>query len=219
MSDADTAQHWRTVYATKAATAVSWHQPSPTPSLKLIAKTGLGPGARVIDVGGGASSLVDRLLDQGFQVCVLDIADNALEIARSRLGERAQGATWIVADITDWRTSAQFDLWHDRAVFHFLTEPKPRARYLATLKTVVVPGGWVVMATFAPSGPDRCSGLPVQRWSAEALTAELGEEFRLVESAEETHETPGGARQAFTWTLFRRVVSAERRAAVAARRG
>lgn len=201
--------HWQGVYLAKGAAEVSWFQPSPEPSLRLIAKTGLTNGAAVLDAGGGASTLVDHLFDEGFRLSVLDIADSALDVARSRLGPRAAEVTWIVADITEWRPTGQFDLWHDRAVFHFLTKPEQRARYLAALKAGLAPSGWLVMATFAPGGPDRCSGLPVCRWSAPELAAELGDDFRLVESVEERHLTPSGVQQAFTWTLFRR---AKRRA-------
>lgn len=205
MDSSDAKEHWQNVYGAKDAADVSWFQPSPEPSLRMIRRTGLGVGSRAIDVGGGASSLVDHLLDNGFHMTVLDIAHGALDVARSRLGARAKDANWVVADITKWRPTEPFDLWHDRAVFHFLTEPEQRLGYIAALKAGLAPSGWVVMATFAPTGPERCSGLPVHRWSAPELAAELGDAFQLIESAEETHETPSGARQVFTWTLFRRV--------------
>ena len=205
MDDSEAQPHWQGIYATKDAAEVSWFQPTPEPSLRMIHKTGLEAGAHIIDVGGGASSLVDELLDSGFRVTVLDIARNALDVARSRLGPRARDVNWVVADITRWRPTEQFDLWHDRAVFHFLTEPEQRAQYIGALKAGLAPGGWLVMAAFAPTGPERCSGLPVHRWSAPELQAELGEDFEMVESAAETHETPWGSQQAFTWTLFRRV--------------
>ena len=205
MDHSDAKAHWRNVYGTRDATTVSWFQSSPAPSLDLIRKTGLGPGSRAIDVGGGASSLVDRLLDQGFRVTVLDIADSALDVARSRLGARAEDVNWVAADISLWKPTETFDLWHDRAVFHFLTEPEQRAGYIAALKAGLAPGGWLVMATFAPAGPQRCSGLPVRRWSASELASELGGAFQLIQSAEEPHATPSGSQQLFTWTLFRRV--------------
>jgi 2-polyprenyl-3-methyl-5-hydroxy-6-metoxy-1,4-benzoquinol methylase len=204
MQTPDNTQHWRDVYASKDARSVSWFQGSPTPSLRLIGTSGLGPGSRAIDVGGGASSLVDHLLDQGLEVTVLDLAPEALDVSRARLGARATAVRWIAADITQWEPSGQFDLWHDRAVFHFLIEPAQRAAYRAAMETGLKPGGWLVMATFAPQGPDRCSGLPVQRWSAADLASFLGEQFQLIASAEEAHETPWGAPQIFTWTLFRR---------------
>lgn len=200
----DRQAHWQNVYRTKSSADVSWFQPSPELSLRMIAKTGLGRGSAVIDVGGGASSLVDQLLADGFRVTVLDIADSALDVARARLGTRAADVDWIVADITAWQATDRFDLWHDRAVFHFLTEPDQRARYIAALKASLRPAGWLVMATFGPDGPQTCSGLPVHRWSAPDLAAELGGAFRLVESLAEDHETPWGSRQAFTWALFRR---------------
>jgi len=204
MEGSEPGSHWQNVYASKDAANVSWFQSSPEPSLRMIHKTGLAAGARAIDVGGGASSLVDHLLDDGFRMTVLDVADSALDVARSRLGVRARDVTWIAADITAWRPTETFDLWHDRAVFHFLTEPDQRARYIEALKSSLAPSGWLIMATFAPSGPETCSGLPVHRWSASGLAAELGDAFHLIESEEETHETPSGSRQVFTWALFRR---------------
>lgn len=202
VDDSEQERHWRRVYETKAADEVSWFQASPAPSLDMISKAGLAPGARIVDVGGGASTLIDHLLDQGFQVTGLDIADSALDVARARLGDRSARATWIATDVTTWRPEAQFDLWHDRAVFHFLTDPGRRAQYIAALRAALAPSGWVVMATFGPEGPEKCSGLPVRRWSAQGLAAELGDDFRLVEAADETHLTPGGSGQVFTWALL-----------------
>jgi trans-aconitate methyltransferase len=201
----DTADHWRGAYAAKDPAAVSWFQASPTPSLAMIRKTGLGEGAHILDAGGGASPLVDHLLAERFCVTVLDIAETGLEAARSRLGPRAEAASWVVADVTRWRPTAQFDLWHDRAVFHFLTEPDQRARYFEALRDGLTPSGWVIMATFAPDGPERCSGLTVRRWSVTDLVEAFGADFRLMDSAEETHLTPWGSPQLFTWTLFQRV--------------
>lgn len=197
--------HWQGVYTTKGADTVSWHQPSPEPSLAMIDRSGIQPPDRVIDVGGGASSLVDRLSDRGFQVTVLDIADAALTVARDRLGSRAEAVDWQVSDITQWAPIGLYDLWHDRAVFHFLTTEQDRAAYLTALNTVLKVGGWAVLATFADDGPERCSGLPVRRYSAADLATELGPGFRLVDQAREQHRTPGGSEQLFTWTLFQRV--------------
>jgi trans-aconitate methyltransferase len=148
---------------------------------------------------------VDALLDRGFcAITVLDIAEAALEVARRRLGPRGQAVDWQVADIRRWRPEGPYDLWHDRAVFHFLTEPEDRAAYMATLNEAVRPGGWVVLASFAPDGPETCSGLPVRRYDAAGLAEELGEGFELVRQMRERHVTPSGAEQPFTWTLFRR---------------
>lgn len=196
--------HWEQVYASKDAREVSWFQPSPEISLEMIDRAGLTVGSRVIDVGGGASSLVDHLLDRQFAVTVLDIANEPLAVARERLGLAAAQVQWIVADITSWRPSVEVDLWHDRAVFHFLTQPTQRRQYIAALEAALRPEGWLVMATFAPDGPEKCSGLPVQRWAVEDLARELGGGFELVHDRREEHRTPVGSPQAFTWALFKR---------------
>jgi len=201
----DRRSHWQGVYEAKAADAVSWFQPSPESSLRMIGASRLTAPGRVLDVGGGASTLVDNLLQQGFEVTVLDIADAALEVSRQRLGEAARAVDWQVADITTWKPAGRFDLWHDRAVFHFLTTQPEREAYKVALRTGLKPGGWLVMATFAEDGPEKCSGLAVQRYSAESLAAELGDGFELKRDERESHVTPWGSAQTFTWTLFRRV--------------
>jgi trans-aconitate methyltransferase len=170
----------------------------------MIETLGIVSPARIVDVGGGPSSLVDALVVRGFQVTVLDIAEAALAIARDRLGPDADKVDWQVVDITHWRPGAQYDLWHDRAVFHFLTEAGDRAAYLSALNAGVAPGGAVILATFAEDGPERCTGLPVRRYSADALAAELGSGFHLVRHTRETHQTPWGSEQSFTWAAFRR---------------
>lgn len=196
--------HWRNVYETKASTDVSWFQPVPKPSLAMIHKTGLRPGAEVVDVGGGASSLVDHLVGDGFKVTVLDIAESALEVSKARLGAQAQHVNWTVADVTAWRPTTAFDLWHDRAVFHFLTAPEKRRDYIETAAAAVRPGGWLILATFAPDGPEKCSGLDVRRWSPPELAAEFSDHFERVDEDREVHQTPWGSNQAFTWVLLRR---------------
>lgn len=158
----------------------------------------------VIDVGAGTSPLCARLLDAGFAVTVLDIAASAIDRARQRLGERAARVEWVVADVTQIESVGVFDLWHDRAVFHFLTEPEDRARYVDLLSRSIPSGGHAVIATFAPEGPDQCSGLPVRRYDSTALSRELGEGFELRKSVPETHLTPWGKPQAFQYSLFRR---------------
>jgi len=203
----DRQTHWDRVYTTRAPESVSWFQPSPDRSLKMVEATGAGAGARIVDIGGGASSLVDRLLERGFQVTVLDVAEPALETVRRRLGDRAQAVDWQVADITRWRPAKGYDVWHDRAVFHFLTEAPDRRRYVSALQAALKPGGWAILATFAEDGPERCSGLPVRRYSPAALASELGEGFELIEHDRENHVTPGGGEQVFTWTLFRKTQS------------
>jgi 2-polyprenyl-3-methyl-5-hydroxy-6-metoxy-1,4-benzoquinol methylase len=200
-----TQDHWEQVYGSKDSRETSWFEPSPKTSLLMIDRTGLTAGSRSIDVGGGASSLVDHLLQRGFEVAVLDIADEALAVARARLGAKAEQVQWIAKDITSWQPAAQFDLWHDRAVFHFLTQPTQRRGYVAALEAALRPGGWLVMATFAPDGPERCSGLPVQRWAAPDLARELGAGFELVHTEGNEHATPWGSSQGFTWALFRRI--------------
>jgi trans-aconitate methyltransferase len=149
-------------------------------------------------------------LQLGFEVTVLDIADAALEVSRRRLGAAARMVDWQVADITTWRPARRYDLWHDRAVFHFLTAEADRAAYKAALRTGLKAGGWLVMATFAEDGPEKCSGLAVQRYSAESLQAELGSGFELKRHERESHLTPWGSAQMFTWTLFRRTSGARR---------
>jgi 2-polyprenyl-3-methyl-5-hydroxy-6-metoxy-1,4-benzoquinol methylase len=198
--------HWENVYATKPATSVSWFQVTPGPSLRALERLRLGPANSIIDVGGGASSLVDELLDAGWaDLTVLDVAGTALEIPKMRLGARAGLVNWIVADVTCWRPARSYDVWHDRAVFHFLTDPLDRGGYCAALKAALPSGGHLILATFALDGPERCSGLPVQRYDAIGLATELGEGFAPVDHWREPHVTPGGTRQNFTWCTFRKV--------------
>lgn len=198
------AAHWDGAYTGKQDTEVSWFQEQPGMSLELIRHCALPAGASVIDVGGGASRLVDVLVDDGLAVTVLDLSAAALEKARARLGGRAAAVEWVVADITAWMPAAPFDLWHDRAVFHFLTEPADRAAYRERLAAALRPGGQAVIGTFALDGPERCSGLPVMRYGPEELTAELGPSFRLVEAVRESHVTPAGKTQSFQFCRLSR---------------
>lgn len=196
-------QHWENTYATKAEGEVSWFQKSPDLSLALIAATGVGREARLVDVGGGASRIVDALLDAGFKnLTVLDIAESGLEHAKARLGDLAGKVTWVVHDVTIWQPEVRFELWHDRAVFHFLTDAVDRRDYMDVLHRALAPGGHVILAAFGPNGPERCSGLPVVRYNAEALAKELGGEFRLEEERAETHKTPGGVMQHYRYVRF-----------------
>lgn len=197
--------HWEGVYATKAPDAVSWYQPRARLSLELIGRIGVAVPGRIIDVGGGASVLVDDLLDAGYQdVTVLDILGGALERARTRLGPRAGEVAWVEGDVVEADLpAAAFDVWHDRAVFHFLVDRGDRQAYVHTLRRALRPGGHAIIATFAEDGPERCSGLPVQRYSPQQLHAELGEAFTLLASEREEHRTPGGALQRFQYSLFR----------------
>lgn len=205
MSDA-AQTHWEHVYTTRPSTQVSWYQGEPERSLAMFAAAGVAPTASVIDVGGGASLLVDRLLEQGYgQISVLDVSSQALAAAKARLGGRGDTVAWLVEDITTWSPPPHaFDLWHDRAVFHFLVEDIHRQAYLRALNQGLRDGGYLILATFALSGPERCSDLPVQRYSAETLQAALGGGFKLLDTSLETHITPSGVAQDFVWCLFRK---------------
>ena len=201
----DPKAHWDNVYRSTPLTKVSWFQPHAIRSLDLIRRvcpTTCGP---LIDVGGGTSTLVDDLLDAGYQdLTVLDISAVALEEARERLGGRAGLVRWLEADILNAPLRrAAYSVWHDRAVFHFLTEPHDRSRYVAKVREAVRPGGFVLVATFAQEGPPRCSGLEVARYSPETLHAEFGAGFRLLSSEHEEHVTPRGVHQAFIYCLCR----------------
>lgn len=193
--------HWENVYSNKAANALSWYQPHASVSLELIRHVTLNRPASLIDVGGGASTLVDDLLDMEFaEVSVLDISEAALNASRRRLRERAARVRWLQGDITTLALpAAAYDIWHDRAVFHFLTDPDQRAAYVAQVRRAVRPAGHVIVATFAPDGPDHCSGLPVVRYAPEALLAQFGAAFELIEHRREEHLTPSGAIQRFVY--------------------
>jgi trans-aconitate methyltransferase len=206
MSDVGKKAHWENVYSTKGERDVSWYQESPAPSLELIALAGLSAGASIIDIGGGASRLVDALVDQNVgQITVLDLSAAALDAARQRLGGKGKGVEWVVADVTKCEPSKTYDLWHDRAAFHFLTEARDRAAYLSALRKALKPGGHAIIATFAPDGPERCSGLPVVRYDAAGLAQVLGDGFALVETRNHQHTTPWQSVQQFQFSLFRRV--------------
>lgn len=208
MSDTPSARqaHWDGVYTARPEEALTWFEPEPGPSLALLAGCGLSPDAKVIDVGGGASRLVDALLDRGFDdLTVLDLSPAALARSQARLGARAQKVRWIAADITRFAPTARYALWHDRAVFHFLTEAADRAAYVDVLQRAVAPGGSVLVGTFAPDGPTRCSGLDVVRYDAPGLAAALGPAFSLAESLTHDHPTPAGRVQRFTFVRLTRV--------------
>jgi ubiquinone/menaquinone biosynthesis C-methylase UbiE len=202
-------EHWEKVYTSKATDAVSWFQPHAELSLKLIKSTGAGKDAAIIDVGGGASTLVDDLLTEGYSdLTVLDLSANALDVARNRLGERANKVHWLEADITQVELPTnRYDIWHDRAVFHFLTTQKERDAYVRTVFYSVKPGGYVIIATFAEDGPLQCSGLPVMRYRADDLHDEFGDAFQLLDHRKEEHHTPSGAVQQFVYCYCRRAGS------------
>lgn len=198
------AEHWEAAYSGGDA-SVSWYQPEARTSLKLI-KAAAGPDASVIDVGGGSSTLVDGLVASGYRkITVLDLADNGLAISRHRLGPAAVQVDWIVANILEWRPSERCDVWHDRAVLHFLTKEDERTQYLDTLHSALEIGGHAVIGTFAEDGPERCSGLEVRRYSPEDLRTFLGPDFEFVSEMHELHETPGGNQQSFNWLTARRI--------------
>ncbi|MGI9382074.1 MAG: class I SAM-dependent methyltransferase [Methyloligellaceae bacterium] len=198
-------QHWDRVYQTKDETNVSWYQPRLETSLSLIKSVAPETSSAIIDVGGGSSTLVDSLIEAGYaDLTVLDISDPALRLSRHRLAQKAQKVDWIVGDVTTWRPGRRYDLWHDRAVFHFLTEPERQDAYLEVLDRALGPGGHVVIATFALDGPEQCSGLPIERYSAQTMALRFGPMFELVASESELHETPTGARQSFVYTVLAR---------------
>jgi SAM-dependent methyltransferase len=196
-------EHWESVYGSKSDAELSWTQPEPSLSLSLIRE--VCPAGRVIDVGGGNSLLAERLLDRGYSVTVLDISEVATRHARERLAVRANQVHWIVADVTAGPELDTFDVWHDRAVFHFLTEAADRASYVALLARTLPAGRHAVIATFAPDGPEKCSGLEVRRYSGPALSVELGARFELLKTVPETHVTPRGVPQSFQYSVFKRV--------------
>jgi 2-polyprenyl-3-methyl-5-hydroxy-6-metoxy-1,4-benzoquinol methylase len=198
--------HWEQVYSAKAPAAVSWFQEHAHRSIGLIRRTGVAPKASIIDVGGGASTLVDDLLDFGYSsLSVLDLSKAALEVARTRLGQRAPQVAWLFGDVTRIELPAQaYDVWHDRAVFHFLTRPEERTAYVNAVLHAVKPGGHVIVATFAEDGPEKCSGLPVVRYSADTLHAEFGAPFTLLRQEREEHHTPFGNVQQFIYCMCRR---------------
>jgi 2-polyprenyl-3-methyl-5-hydroxy-6-metoxy-1,4-benzoquinol methylase len=205
MNDPERQAHWENVYDTRAATEVSWFQASPDMSLDLVHAAGANSRSSIIDVGGGASRLVDALLREGYaDVTVLDISEQALAAAQSRLGDAATKVTWVVGDVTRWQPPRTYDIWHDRAAFHFLTEAADRQAYVERLMLALRSGAHAIIGTFALDGPERCSGLPVTRYDAAKLGQTLGSGFDLVESRRHDHRTPGGALQRFQFSLFRR---------------
>lgn len=201
----DSKSHWEAVYSTKSPDTVSWFQEHAEESLRLIASTRLDNNAAIIDVGGGASKLVDDLLAEGYaNISVLDLSTVAIATARHRLGADAEKVTWIEGDITQANLPcARFDIWHDRAVFHFLTDAASRRRYVEQVMWTVRPGGHVIIATFADDGPEQCSGLPVMRYRADELHAEFGDGFKLLTHHKEEHRTPFGRPQQFVYCYCR----------------
>jgi 2-polyprenyl-3-methyl-5-hydroxy-6-metoxy-1,4-benzoquinol methylase len=205
MTEVDTKAHWEDVYRRNAPEAVSWYRTHLETSVELIERVAGGRSARIIDVGGGESTLVDDLVARGFErVTVLDISETAIETSKMRLGQNTDRVHWIAADVTEMQFErGAYDVWHDRAVFHFLTTPEKRAAYVRQVARAVKPGGFVLVSTFGPEGPTKCSGLDVMRYDAEQLHGEFGAQFRAVESREEIHRTPSGAVQQYLYCLCR----------------
>jgi len=203
MSSVDRQTHWESVYTTKGEKEVSWFQERPEISLEFIAATGAGPNSAIVDIGGGASRLVDALLDDGYRnLTVLDLSKAALAASRERLGLCGETVTWVAADVTTWRPSEHYDVWHDRAAFHFLTDEKDRHAYVSRLEQALREGGEAIIGTLALNGPERCSGLPVMRYDSSGLTTVLGPKFRLLASREAERRTPWGASQVFQFSRF-----------------
>jgi SAM-dependent methyltransferase len=201
----NTKEHWDQVYENKSPLEVSWFQSRPELSLKLIQNANPGLDSPIIDVGGGASTLVDCLLEQGYSnVTVLDIAEKALAGDRKRLGNKADSVDWYVGDVVDFDPPQQFTIWHDRALFHFLTDHRQRKHYVDTLKRAVIPGGQIIIASFSIDGPTRCSGLNIVQYDKIKFLGELGPGFTLLEEQRETHTTPSGSKQLFVWFRVQR---------------
>ena len=197
----DTQAHWESIHRTKAPNQVSWFRAHLQTSLDLIERAAADRSASIIDVGAGASTLVDDLMQEGYRnITVLDISRAAIEVTKSRLGEASRSVLWLCADVTQGNLLAySYDVWHDRAVFHFLTKPEERLAYVRNVALAVKPGGHVIVSTFGPEGPEKCSGLDVVRYDAESLHQEFGPRFRLVESSKELHHTPFGTTQQFLY--------------------
>jgi SAM-dependent methyltransferase len=199
----DWKNHWESLYAEKKPAEVSWYQSHPQHSLALIGDTSIGTAAGIIDIGGGASTLVDHLLQDGYRdITVLDIARTAIEQTRERLGNLSQQVTWVEDDVTGYSPGRTFDIWHDRAVFHFLTHDRDRDLYLEALHHTLKPGGQAIIATFSDIGPSQCSGLDIMRYNPESLSLALGPQLHLVETLTEEHRTPDGGLQQFVYCRF-----------------
>jgi len=200
--------HWQYMYAAKGEREVSWFQDDAQPSLALIEEVG-SPSSTVIDIGGGASRLADLLLQRGLlDLTILDLSSAALAAAKARVGNEARRIHWIVADVTNWEPSRTYDVWHDRATFHFMVAESDRAGYLSRLVRSLKPGGYAIIATFAPDGPELCSGLPVRRYDADTLAQTFGPGFQLISSRRHKHVTPWSEAQPFQFCVFRHVPTA-----------
>ena len=197
--------HWEELYHSTSPGKVSWYQENPATSLDFIEKTGLPKEAPILDVGSGASTLVDQLLLRGYRnLALLDVSTKALLLTRQRLGGKATDVAWHHGDVTRYSLPEQYSLWHDRAAFHFLVDPSDRRAYVTSLRQGLRPQGHLILATFAVGGPTRCSGLDVTQYDTQKITTELGQDFRLIETLEELHQTPAGVEQLFSYFWFTR---------------
>jgi len=202
-------EHWDRIYSTRAVESVGWYEPDPLVSRRLVTEAIARGAGSLVDIGGGASSLVDHVLDLGLErIAVIDISEAGLEVARRRLGPRADEVEWVVGDVSSMADIGQFDIWHDRAVFHFLLDATARRQYARLAERTIPVGGEAIVATFAADGPERCSGLPVHRYEPEALAEECGPAFRLTGSVRYLHHTPAGIAQSFQYATFDRVALA-----------
>lgn len=201
----DAKKHWEELYHSTSPGKVSWYQENPATSLDFIEKTGLPKEAPILDVGSGASTLVDQLLLRGYRnLALLDVSTKALLLTRQRLGGKATGVAWHHGDVTRYSLPEQYSLWHDRAAFHFLVDPSDRRAYVTSLRQGLRPQGHLILATFAVGGPTKCSGLDVTQYDTQKITTELGQDFRLIETLEELHQTPAGVEQLFSYFWFTR---------------
>lgn len=202
----DLKEHWEKIYKTKELKEVSWYQEKPQPSLDFIASLNLSKDAAIIDIGGGDSYLVDNLLKNGFtNVTVLDISEEAIDRAKSRLGEKAEKVNWITADAGDLKLKNSYDLWHDRAAFHFLTEESKIQNYLKSMKAGVKKGGYVILGTFSEKGPEKCSGIKIQQYSLHEMTDLFKEDFETIQCENIDHITPSKSVQNFSFCTFKRL--------------
>jgi len=205
MTTVDRQSHWENVYTTKGEAEVSWYEDTPELSLELLREAGLIPSMSVIDIGGGASRLVDALASGGqTHMSVLDLSAAALATAKSRM-EDSERVQWFVSDVTAWTPDREYDLWHDRAAFHFLTATDDQQAYVRVLSNALKHGGRAIIGTFAPDGPEKCSGLPISRYDADTLQSVLGQQFRLVATRRHEHATPWGAVQKFHFSTFEKI--------------
>ncbi|MBS3157149.1 class I SAM-dependent methyltransferase [Candidatus Woesearchaeota archaeon] len=207
----DAKEHWENIYQTKKSNEVSWHQKKPKTSLNLISGINLDKGAKIIDIGAGDSKLVDNLLAVGFRnITVLDVSSNALNRVKKRLGNRANDVKWIVSDLMEFKTNNRYDLWHDRAVLHFLTEEEEINRYVERVRQLLKPNGYLIVSTFSENGPKKCSGLYIKQYSEDSMK-KLFSGFEHIKSFEEEHLTPWGDSQIFIYGLFKEVIKDESR--------